>query len=165
MIVGVLMLLGFALACTACGENKVKVTFVQNGEEAIVREVEVGGTLTDIPLPKVKDGYTVVWNRTDFSALEEALTVTAVETPNRYTITYVVGNNNATIEAETQTVVYDSQVVLYTPQLNSEKIVFKAWKVQGTNEVFGNGVYKVAGDITLVAEWEIKDGGEWSEQI
>ena len=95
----------------------------------------------------------------------QALTVTAVETPNRYTITYVVGNNNATIEAETQTVVYDSQVVLYTPQLNSEKIVFKAWKVQGTNEVFGNGVYKVAGDITLVAEWEIKDGGEWSEQI
>jgi hypothetical protein len=164
IFVSALLFLG-VIACLACcgAGNKITVKFVQNGQETIVKELEKGGTLTDIPTPKAKSGYTIVWDKTAFFNLQEGLTVTAVETPNTYVITYELNNRSATIEAATQTVTYDTEVVLFTPQSNSEKIAFKGWIEQKSGTAFKSGVYKTAENITLVAEWEILGGGEWSD--
>ena len=71
------------LGLTGCNKNNdppvppvttVTVTFVQTGEENIVKTVEFGGTLTDIPTPAARDGFIVAWNRTDFSGLVEDIT-------------------------------------------------------------------------------------------
>ena len=82
------MLVCFALVAavglTGCNKNNdppvppvttVTVTFVQMGEENIVKTVEFGGTLTDIPTPAARDGFIVAWDRTDFSGLVEDITV------------------------------------------------------------------------------------------
>lgn len=85
-----------AFCMTGCDKNNdppappeatVTVTFVQAGEENIVKTVEFGGTLTDIPTPAARDGYTVAWNRTDFSRLTEDITVYATLTPIVTTVT------------------------------------------------------------------------------
>ena len=68
-------------------EATVSVTFVQEGEENIVKTVEFGGTLTDIPTPATRDGFIVAWNRTDFSGLTEDITVYATLTPVVTTVT------------------------------------------------------------------------------
>ena len=164
IFVSALLFLG-VIACLTCCDNtgKITVKFVQNGQETIVKELEKGGTLTDIPTPKAKSGYTIVWDTTAFSNLQEGLIVTAVETPNKYVISYELNNGNATIEAATQTVTYDAEVVLFTPQSNLEKIAFKGWIEQKSGTTFKSGVYKTAENITLVAEWEILDGDEWSD--
>lgn len=64
------------------------VTFVQSGQDDVVRTVEAGGTLTDVPEPVAKTGYTVTWDRSDFTNITQNLTVHAVETANKYTLTY-----------------------------------------------------------------------------
>ena len=163
--VSALLLMNLTVCFASCAGDKITVTFVQSGQETIVKEVQKGGTLKDIPTPKAKTGYTVVWDTTSFSGLQAGLTVTAIETPNRYTITYELNNSDATIEANTKTVTYDAEVILYEPQSNSEKIVFKAWKEKESGQVFESGVYKVARDITLVAQWVIQGGDEWSEKV
>ena len=95
-----LLLVCFALVAavglTGCNKNNdppvppvttVTVTFVQTGEENIVKTVEFGGTLTDIPTPAARDGFIVAWNRTDFSGLVEDITVYATLTPVVTTVT------------------------------------------------------------------------------
>ena len=39
----------------------VIITFKQNNQPDIQREIEKGGTLTDIPMPAPKTGYNVEW--------------------------------------------------------------------------------------------------------
>ena len=67
------------------------VTFVQSGQDDVVRTVEAGGTLTDVPEPVAKTGYTVTWDRSDFTNITQNLTVHAVETADKYTLTYDAG--------------------------------------------------------------------------
>ena len=50
-----------------------EVVFKQDGFDDIVKTVSAGETLTDIPTPVQtgETGYTVVWDRTDFSNITE----------------------------------------------------------------------------------------------
>lgn len=61
------------------GESKCMVTFLQEGQSDIVKEVRKGDALTDIPVPTEKLGYRVYWDRTDFSSITEDTVVTAIE--------------------------------------------------------------------------------------
>ena len=77
-------------------ESSIKVTFRQSGCQDIVKTVKEGETLTDIPSPASKTGYTVAWDTLDFSNIFEDITVNAIETANEYTITYNL--NGGTLE-------------------------------------------------------------------
>ena len=68
------------------------VTFVQEGAENVVITVNEGEGIaaSEIPTPTPVKGHTVAWDVSDFSAITSDITVTAVATPNVYTITYVV---------------------------------------------------------------------------
>lgn len=147
------------------GENYVSVTFRQDGQDDIVKRVISGSTLTDIPSPEPKTGYTVRWDRTDFSNLTQDITVTAQITANEYTITYDLGSNTyATIDGTTQSVTYDAVFVLKSPSYNGAA-AFYGWYVadnggKATNEKLENGTYLYAENITVIARWK-----EWSDVV
>ena len=132
--------------------NVWTVTFVQAGEEDIVKTVEKGAALTDIPTPKAKEGYTVAWDVTDFSAITENMTVSAVETAERYNVTYELANGEA-MEGETvQEMTFGANYTLKTP--TKEGYTFVCWKDKATNKnVPTQGNWAIATDVTLVAEW------------
>ena len=64
------------------------IIFKQAGQEDIIRYVNKGESLSDIPVCAEKRGYTVAWDRTDFSNIEENIIVNAVEDANEYKIYY-----------------------------------------------------------------------------
>ena len=146
----------------------ITVTFVQNGQAAITRSVARGGTLTDIPVPAAKRGYTVTWNRKDFSNLTEDITVNAVETANVYTITYSLGEREndryAAIDQTSQGVTFDQPYNLYTPTCRGYKFV--KWVISGTQEELKNGTYDRDANIELTAVWELDvDSDRWWTDI
>ena len=60
----------------------VTVTFKQEGKMDVVKTLEKGDNLTDIPIPAEKTGYNVIWDRTDFTSIMEDIVVNAVATAN-----------------------------------------------------------------------------------
>ena len=104
----------FVTFLTACGTPNASsesspidvyytVTFVQEGQPTIEKEVIEGGTLTDIPTPVAEEGYNIYWDRTDFSNITENITVTAIKEEIvqdvYYTVTFVQ-EGQPTIEKE-----------------------------------------------------------------
>ena len=55
----------------------VTVTFKQEGKMDVVKTLEKGDNLTDIPIPAEKTGYNVIWDRTDFTGIMEDIVVNA----------------------------------------------------------------------------------------
>ena len=115
---------------TAVG-GQITVKFTQEGQATVERTIAVGESLTDIPTPVQKEGYTVVWDVKDFSSLTSSITVKAIATPNTYTITYAVGRN-VTISSKTQAVEYGSSVTLLTPSL-SGTMRKREWTLKAVN--------------------------------
>lgn len=143
------------------GETPTTVTvrFVQAGQEDIVRVVERGGSLTDIPSPAPKTGYTVTWEPTDFTAVTEDMVVRARETANIYTIRLDPGGvSDAQIPATELRVTYGARLNLPTP--TSETHQFLKWVIRGTDTEVKNDSYTYAQDLELVAVWE---GEQWSD--
>ena len=126
------------------------ITFVREGYATIVKQVRYGGTLTDIPELEAKTGYSVSWDRTDFTNVSSDITVTAVETPLKYKITYDPAGG--TMENTVCEVEFDSSFTLETPV--KKGYLFKGWKIKGTSTFFGGGVWDRTKDIELTAIWE-----------
>lgn len=129
-------------------KNKYTVTFTQYGQSDVVKTVEEGDTLTDIPTPADRTGYTVVWADVDLTNITENITVEAVETANTYTITYDAAGGEVT--PATQEVTYDSAYTLATP--TRENYDFIAWTYEGG--AVSSAVWSIADDVTLVATWQ-----------
>lgn len=152
-----------AFAISACATDKTDpddepsqpvtytVTFKQDGYDDIVKTVEKGATLTDIPVPKDKVGYTVTWNVAEFVGVSENITVTTVETANNYTITYQPGDG--TLDATTQTVTYDAEYTLKVPVHQDVTYTFTCWTRADNTSVAQKGTWKIAEDITLTAQY------------
>ena len=158
----------FALFFTAC-KNPEKttytITFKQEGQADIVKELNIGETLTDIPTPEEQEGYQIAWDKTDFSGLSEDVVITAIYTPNEYRIylhlnrldANFAGNENVVYD-ETQymyymTVKYNSEVELFTP--TSQYAKFVKWENVETGEVYTGGKYLVLGDLYVRAVWDV----------
>ena len=134
-------------------EKTYKVTFKQMGEEDVVKEVKEGESLAgnDIPAPKAKTGYTVTWKAADLEKLTDInanVVVEAVLEANTYTITYDAQGGSC---PSTQKVVYDSDVVLATPELEGNKFI--CW-LDADGKTVSNGKWTVASNVTLTAKWE-----------
>ena len=123
------------------------VTFKQTGVEDVVRTVNAGEALTDVPAPQEKIGYTVVWNTQDFSSVTQDLTVEAVATANTYKITYDAGDGIVT--STEQDVVFDSTPTHPTPTYSGYEFI--GWYRNG---LAVSGKWTIAENVTLVAGWE-----------
>ena len=138
------------------------VTFVQDGVENVVKTVKTGDR---VELPKIVAqppiGYTYVWERTDFSAIEQNLTVRLKKVANTYTVYFDIGDDpSASIESLSQTVTYDGALSLYTPTRYG--YVFSGWLVKDASTPFAPLTYTVVGDTYLVAKWTVDpDSDRW----
>ena len=117
--------------------------------------MEEGTALTDIPAPKARTGYTVAWDKTaaDLANVTQNMTVTAIETPNEYTITYDAGEG--VTSPAPQKVVYDSVVTLFDPS-EREEYNFLGWTYNDLAVVSGQK-WTIASNVTLEAVWQAKD--------
>ena len=126
------------------------VRFQQDGQDEVVKTVEKGQSLTDIPTPQGKTGYTVTWSVTDFSNISGDMTVVAVEEPKTYQVTLKNGNSETIVEVE-----YDDTYAFEEP--TNEDYVFAGWKYGETTVLPTTGVWKIDADnIVLVAKWGSK---------
>ena len=150
-----LLALGACFAIGGCknstdDKQTYSITFKQVGQTDVVKTIEKGETLSDIPTPANKTGYPVTWDKTDFSNVTDNIIVNAVETANTYTITYDA--NGGMIESTTQAVTYDAEYTLATP--SKQDYFFLGWYNEG--KLIIDGKWSIANDVTLVAQWEDK---------
>lgn len=126
------------------------VTFKQDGQSDVIRSVEEGTALTDIPTPASVKGYTVVWDKgeNDFASITADMTVNAVATANTYTITLEYGNTGFNGPA-TMSVTYDADFEL--PVIDTESSVYDnlKWIIKGTEDEVVSGKYTYDKDITI----------------
>ncbi len=156
-IVSMLLILCVGLFCVGCtntdNDTQVTITFKQEGEEDIVKEILKGEDLIDVPTPEQIEGYTVVWDVTDFNKIKNDMTVNAVVTANTYKINFDYSGISCDGEPFLE-VKYKEQYVLPTP-INALGVkIFVRWVNSETNQTVVDGVYSVAGDITLKAIWD-----------
>lgn len=141
---------------SACGgADKITVSFVQEGRETRVIEIEKGGTIKnkDIiqPAKTTKYGYTVQWDRTDFSNLTEDTVVYAVEVPKVLVVWYDTDGGEPIDYSE---FTFDAPYTLPVPVKAGYN--FNGWLLGG--EPFDKTeVWKVGDNITLKATWEQVD--------
>ena len=131
------------------------ITFRQDGQKDVTRSVKAGEALADIPTPTPKDGYTIVWDKTDFSAVSQDVLVLAIASANEYTISFDLTSTLGTIEfdGEEQTVTFDSEYAIEEPSLYG--YFFVGWEIKEDGTAFdGAGTYTVASDVTLIPTWE-----------
>lgn len=129
----------------------VIITFKQKDQPDIVREIEQGGTLTDIPTPAPKTGYKVEWEACNFANVTQGFVVNAVETAKEYTI---ILDANGGILGQTQfTIIYGKTYSL--PQPENEERSFSSWQYEGKNIAL-SGVWSIDdedGVVNLTAKW------------
>lgn len=151
----VAMIMTFGFTAVACGSEEVVAKFVYDNGESVTRIVKKGNSLENIPENSKTEGYTFVWDVADFSSLTESITITEKKTPNEYKIYYRV-ESGVTLQATTQSVIYNEAFALYTPSASDRN--FKYWVIVEPNTKAGeridDGIYNIAEDITLRAEWE-----------
>lgn len=133
-------------------EKTYTVTFKQDGQRDVVKTVEEGESLTDIPEPKAKVGYTVAWEVVDLTNIVEDIEVKAIETANTYVVSYDL--NGATGEISDLEVMFDGAYVLATPSRDGYSFI--GWTYQGTAVLTSGAQWKTASNVTLVATW-VKD--------
>lgn len=126
------------------------VTFVQEGYDDIVKTVKYNDSLTDIPVPQEIEGYTVTWNKNDFTGIKENIVVNAVKTPNKYKVT--LHSNLKEDETIEITATYNEPLYI-TSYFSLNDYVLESWD-SSLNEVLGNEfMYQFATDLDLYANW------------
>lgn len=126
------------------------VTFKQDGCDDIVITVAEGGAVADIPNPVAVKGHTVVWDKSadDLAVITADVTVTAIATPNTYTITYVV-EQAGYVAPDAMDVVFGADYTLAV--LADTDVEFSHWVNQETGEKFESGTYSLDESVTLLA--------------
>ena len=127
------------------------ISFVQAGQETKTFSVKEGESFTEIPTPTAKIGYTVVWNKNEFTNVTENITVMAIETAKTYTI--ILNANGGNVSQTTFTVTY-GQAYEFEKPIHKEN-AFSSWKYNG-EKVALSGVWDIdieSGEGELLAEW------------
>ncbi len=167
--IAIIMMLCVAFTCVACspGVNDdgsgggtqnpptsqteyVKVTFVQEEQNDVIRQVEKGKALTDVPTPTAKTGYEVSWDVTDFSNITTDLTVNAVYKAKTYKI--FLTSDLEIIGEKVVEVKYNEIPQIPTPK-NADGKPFKKWVLEDGTDFTLGVAYTIDGDLTIKALW------------
>ena len=134
------------------------ITFKVDGQADIIKEVNKGSALTDIPAVPTSVGYDCSWSITDFSNVQTDLTVTLIISVKTYTITYdLEGVKGITIAKTSDTVKYGENFTLEQPSRPAYNFV--GWKDENGEFVTDDEVFTFTKDLVLKAVW--KDDGHW----
>ena len=142
------------------------ITFVQEGQNNVIRTAKKGTALTDVPTPVAVTGYDVAWDVTDFSDIQANATVTAVKTAKTYTITYVVSDfaasKGVTLARTQQAVTYGQAFTLFEKPTYTDEVeyVLHAWLKDGAE--FTSGTWTLTDNVTLTMSYfEPVEVPEW----
>ena len=154
------------MTVTAVKTPVYTITFVQEGQDNVIRTAKKGTALTNVPTPVAVTGYDVAWNVTDFSDIQSNMTVTAVTTAKTYTITYVVSDfaasKGVTLAQTQQTVTYGQAFTLFEKPTYTDEVeyVLHAWLKGGVE--FTSGTWTLTENVTLTMSYfEPVDVPEW----
>lgn len=113
-------------------------------DKDVAGENSTGNTVVETPVTdkNTSDDNTTDTNNDDNISLKE------------YMITYIINNENATMDVTTQTVTYGEEFTLAKPKVAGDDYRFVKWVITGTSTEFKSGTYTVEGDISLTAIWE-----------
>lgn len=131
------------------------VTFSQgDGYPDVIKAVEKGATLTDIPTPKKVTGYELSWEDKDLTDIQGNIVVSVVKKPIKYTIEYVLnGGTNDTNNID----VYDVNTEFTFLKPVQVGYTFKGWY---SDEALTKRVTEIikgtTGNITVYAKWEVR---------
>ena len=115
------------------------------------QEVEEGKMAALPSTNPQKTGYTFGgWSFNFTTPIQENTAVKASWTANEYTITY---DSNGGKAIAPQKVKFGSEVTLAKPTRDGGGYYFIGWKNQYEGTAVTDGVWSIAGDITLIAEW------------
>ncbi len=128
--------------------EKYTVVFKQNGFDDIKFFVNRGEPFTEIPRPNQVKGHTTMWSVTDFSNITEDITVTAISTPNRYTVTYK--SDGETVS--TAEILYGQS--LTPPNLTKDEYILLRWQDEETGLEIESGNFAFDSDKTFIAVWD-----------
>ena len=131
------------------------VTFV-DGTQSKTVEVTKGESVSasDVPAFVGKVGYSVAWDITDYTNIQENITVTAVYTANTYTVTYDA--DGFAMDGTTVQLTYDALCTALDMSLAKEDANFLGWKY-GEATYTNESVWNVADNVTVTPDWEAKD--------
>ena len=144
--------------------QKVTITFVQEGQENIVYTINKGETLINVPDPVEVVGYEVVWNVENFTNIQKDMTVGITKTPKTYVITFTetLSKNGYTVSITTKqiSVKYLENIANKLPTdptcyKQGESYDFKCW-VKKDGSKFDLETFNIAEDITLYATFDIQ---------
>ncbi|MBO5363079.1 MAG: InlB B-repeat-containing protein [Clostridia bacterium] len=141
-------------------KDKVAVIFHDTNGETSDRPVYVGGTLTDIPTPSEKDGYTVDtqnWYLDEactqvatFENIQQGFEVYAKAMANTYTVTYNVPED-ATVDGTQDSFTYGAAYTLKTPV--RALYSFAGWETADGKSLATSGTWSIADNVQLSAKW------------
>ena len=131
------------------------VTFKQEGLDDIVKSVEQGKTLLDVPTPNAKKGYNVSWSITDFSNVLEDLIVNAVYTVKRFVVKFDCSIYPGLVGPSQIFVTYGDNYELEPLVLDVGEFI--GWEYNG-NQVEGEGVWDIDGGSIIVLRPIIQGG-------
>lgn len=137
--------------------RKITVRFVADAIAVKEIELDYGGSVApeDIPAVPEKEGYTGVWDVTDFSNITSALTVNAVYTFIEREVTFVLNYSGA----EDVTMMTENGLIDFVPE--REGYVFNGWWYSGGHTDGGYILTRrhdmedviTEDGVTLYAEW------------
>lgn len=99
------------------------VVFKSQGNDDIIRKVNYGSSLDDIPAVPDKIGFVGVWDKDDFSAIKQNMVVNAVYTPKTITVNYIGADESTD---QTRVLSYGQQLSLPQEQIK-EGYIFNGW--------------------------------------
>lgn len=141
-------------------KSKVTVIFHNTDGATPMKEVYVGGALTDIPTPSEKEGYTVDTQNwyideactqvATFDNIQQGFEVYAKATANTYTVTYNVPED-ATVNGTQESFTYGKAYTLKTPV--RALYSFAGWEMAGNKSLATTGTWSIADNVQLMAKW------------
>lgn len=128
------------------------ISFNSNGGSACSTvSVEEGFYLENVPIP-TRVGYTFTnWDYDFNQKITHNISTNAIWNANQYTITYI--SNDGSVEDNSQLVIYGQSYSLFTPQKLG--YTFLGWQKDDGSYLSMNGVWSIASDLQLIADWQI----------
>lgn len=130
-------------------EKYFNVTFDDGISDKIILKVAHGQTLSDIPNPTAKDGYSVRWNVENFENILADVNVKAIYTPIEYTISFISDDSVVATKK------YNVEKSVDFDNISKQHYVFKGW--YDNENCLGESVTKLSvgnfGDKSFYAKW------------
>ncbi|HBW05331.1 MAG TPA: hypothetical protein DEF02_01885 [Clostridiales bacterium] len=130
-------------------EKYFNVTFDDGISDKIILKVAHGQTLTDIPNPTPKDGYSARWNIENFENVLADVNVKAIYTPIEYTISFISDDSVVATKK------YNVEKSVDFDNISKQHYVFRGW--YDNENCSGESVTKLSvgnfGDKRFYAKW------------